>query len=93
MYILTVLGYEKEGVYAVETESGEMILYVFTEEDDAVRYAMLLEENDGYPEMHVIELDDEIILQTCETGGYKYALITKDDIVFPPKDCPLGTIE
>jgi hypothetical protein len=93
MYILTVLGHEKEGVYAVETESGEMILYVFTEEDDAVRYAMLLEENDGYPEMHVIELDDELILQTCETGGYKYALITEDDIVFPPKDCPLGTIE
>jgi hypothetical protein len=88
MYILTVYGHEKEGIYAVETEMGDMILYVFTEEDDAVRYAMLLE-HDGYPEMHVIELEDDIILQTCESNSYKYALITQDDIVFPPKDCPL----
>lgn len=92
MYILTIYGSEKEGVYAVKTPDGEdMVLYVFEEEDDAVRYAMLLEGN-GYPEMHVIELDDDLIVQTCEVGGYKYAIITKDDIVFPPEDQQFETI-
>jgi hypothetical protein len=91
MYILTVYGSEKDGVYAVKSPDGDMVLYVFEEEDDAVRYAMLLE-GDGYPEMHVIELDDELIIQTCETGGYMYAIITKDDIVFPPVDQLFETI-
>lgn len=85
MYILTVYGSEKDGVYASKSPDGDMVLYVFEEEDDAVRYALLLEES-GYPEMHVIELDDDLIVQTCEVGGYKYAIITKDDIVFPPED-------
>jgi len=91
MYILTIYGSEKEGVYAVESPDGDMVLYVFEEEDDAVRYAMLLEGN-GYPEMHVIELDDDLIIQTCEIGGYKYAVITKNDIVFPPEDLTFDTI-
>ena len=83
MFIITINGKEKEGAYSVTDDEGEQILYLFQEEDDAVRYAMMLEEN-GYPEMHVIEIEDDVMLKTCELHGYQYALITPDDIVIPP---------
>ena len=83
MFILTINGREKEGAYSVMDDEGEHILYLFQEEDDAIRYAMMLED-DGYPEMHVIEIEDDVIIQTCELHGYQYAVITPDDIVIPP---------
>ena len=83
MFILTINGRETEGAYSVKNEEGEKILYLFQEEDDAVRYAIMLEEDD-YPEMHVIEIEDEVIIKTCELHGYQYTVITPDDIVIPP---------
>jgi len=85
MFILTINGRETEGAYSVLDDEGEHILYLFEEEDDAVRYAMMLEE-DGYPEMHVIEIEDEVMIKTCEMHGYQYTLITPDDIVIPPSN-------
>tara|TARA_B100000287_G_scaffold413086_1_gene444239 strand:+ start:2708 stop:2980 length:273 start_codon:yes stop_codon:yes gene_type:complete len=84
MFILTIDGKEKEGAYAVTREDGEEVLYIFEEEDDAVRFAYQLEDV-GYPEMHVIEVEDAVIFKTCETHDYKYAIITKNDIVIPPE--------
>jgi hypothetical protein len=83
MFILTINGKEKEGAYSVMNEEGEQILYLFEEEDDATRYAMMLED-DGYPEMHVIEIEDAVMIKTCEIHGYNYTVITADDIVIPP---------
>jgi len=85
MFILTINGRETEGAYSVVDDEGDKILYLFQEEDDAVRYALLMEE-DGYPEMHVIEIEDEVMIKTCETHDYRYTIITPDDIVIPPKD-------
>jgi len=84
MFILTINGKETEGAYSVLNSEGEQILYLFQEEDDAVRYAMMLEEDD-YPEMHVIEIEDDVMIKTCEMHGYQYVVITSDDIVIPPK--------
>jgi hypothetical protein len=83
MFILTINGRESEGAYSVTDDDGDQILYLFSEEDDATRYAMMMEEND-YPEMHVIEIEDEVMLKICEEHGYQYTLITSDDIVIPP---------
>ena len=85
MFILTVAGKENEGAYSVKDLEGNQILYLFEEEDDAVRYAMMLEEDD-YPDMHVLEVDNEIMIKTCESHGYNYTVITSDDIVIPPAD-------
>ena len=84
MFILTINGRESEGAYSVRNEDGEQILYLFQEEDDAIRYAIMLEE-DNYPEMHVIEIEDDVIIETCELHGHQYAIITPDDIVIPPE--------
>ena len=85
MYILTINGRESEGAYSVLDDQGEHILYLFQEEDDASRYAMMLED-DGYPEMHVIEIEDEVMIKTCELHDYQYTVITPDDIVIPPSN-------
>ena len=83
MFILTVAGREREGAYSVQDDEGEHILYLFEQEDDAVRYAMMLEDS-GSPKMHVIEVEDEVMIKTCESHDYNYAVITPDDIVVPP---------
>ena len=83
MYIITVEGKENEGAYSVPDDDGEHILYLFEDEDDALRYAMMLEDG-GNPQMHVIEVEDEIMIKTCQTHDYRYAVITQDDIVIPP---------
>ena len=84
MYILTIYGKETQGAYSVTDEEGEQILYLFDEEDDAIRYAMMLEE-EGSPDMHVIEVDNEIMIKTCEMHDYKYSIITKNDLLIPPE--------
>ena len=83
MYILTVAVKENDGAYSVKDIEWNQILYLFEEEDDAVRYAMMLEQED-YPEMHVIEVEDEVMIKTCEVHDYNYTVITEDDIVIPP---------
>ena len=83
MFILTVDGKEKEGAYAVTAADGEQVLYLFEDEDDAIRYALLLEDQD-FPEMHVIEVDGKVVIKTCEMHDYRYSVITRNDIVIPP---------
>ena len=73
MFILTIYGKETEGAYSVTDDDGDQILYLFEGEDDAMRYAMMLED-EGSPDMHVIEVEDEIMIKTCEMHDYKYAL-------------------
>ncbi len=83
MFLLTVAGKENNGAYSVVDEDGDQILYLFEQEDDAMRFAMQLEDKD-YPEMNVMEVEDEIMIKTCEMHGYNYTVITPDDIVIPP---------
>ena len=83
MFILTIDGKEKEGAYSVANEIGEKVLYIFEEEDDATRYAMMLED-EGYPDMTLLDIEDEVIIKTSEQHGYHYTIITPNDIVIPP---------
>ena len=83
MFLLTVAGKEQNGAYSVTDEDGDQILYLFEQHDDAMRFAMQLEDKD-YPEMSVMEVEDEIMIKTCEVHGYNYTIITPDDMVIPP---------
>ena len=83
MFIIAVAGKEREGAYSVQDGLGNQILYLFEEEDDAERYAMMLEDRD-YPEMHVIEVEDEVMIKTCQMHSYNYTDIGSNDIVIPP---------
>jgi hypothetical protein len=86
MYLLTLKGRKEDGAYAVSDKYGEKVLFFFEDEDDAVRYALMLEDDEDYDEkMEVVEVDDDLAIKTCKTHNYKYAVITPNDIVVPPK--------
>ena len=84
MYILTLKTRKEDGAYAVQDKHGDKVLFLFEEEDDADRYAMMLED-EGYPDMNVVEVDEELMIKTCHIHGHEYAVITKNDIVIPPE--------
>ena len=59
---------------------------MFEEEDDAERYAMMLNDDEKDTELNVIEIEDAVAIMTCKRYNYKYAVITPNDIVIPPKN-------
>ena len=83
MFLLTERDKKDEGAYAVKDRRGNKVLFMFYEEDDALRYAQLLELDHGV-EMSTIEIDEDIAIKACEMYNYKYSVITPDDIVIPP---------
>ena len=83
MYLLTLKARRAEGAYAVLNRYGEKVLFMFEEEDDAERYAMMLS-NDEEANLNVIEIEDALAIRTCKMYNYKYAVITPNDIVVPP---------
>ena len=85
MYLLTLNQRQDNGAYAVLNRYGEKVLFMFEEEDDAERYKLMLE-SDEDSEMNVIEIDDALAIMTCKRYNYKYAVITPNDIVIPPKN-------
>lgn len=85
MFLLTLKDKKSEGAYAVQDQYGHKVLFLFEEEDDATRYALMLEDQEE-TEMDVVEVDDELAIKTCKYHNYKYAVITSDDIVIPPKN-------
>ena len=88
MFLLTLKNKKDDGAYAVADDFGEKVLFLFEQEDDAVRYAMMMRdvaETDENP-MDVIEVDGELAIRTCKMYNYKYAVITPNDFVIPPKN-------
>ena len=84
MFLLTLKDRKDDGAYAVQNRYGDKVLFLFEEEDDATRYAMMLEEEED-TEMDVVEVDDALAIKTCRLYNYKYAVISPNDIVIPPK--------
>jgi hypothetical protein len=85
MFLLTLKDQKGDGAFAVQDKYGEKVLFLFEEEDDATRYALMLEEQEE-KEMEVVEVDDELAIKTCKIYSYKYAVVTPNDIVIPPKN-------
>ena len=86
MWLLTIKDKQNEGAYAVQDGYGDKVLFLFEQEDDAERYAMMINEQDVKRQTDIIEVEDELALKTCKMYNYKYAVITPDDIVIPPKN-------
>jgi hypothetical protein len=84
MYILALTDKSDDGAYAVENDDGEQVVFFFENEDDAIRYNGLLEAED-YPTMGIVEVDPEVAVKTCDMYDYKYAIITTNDFVIPPR--------
>ena len=86
MYILTLMD-RPEGVFSVIDDDGERIIPIFESADDAIRYNdMMGVEEPDVSALQIVEIDKEIIVTACEERFHKYAIITKDDFLVPPKD-------
>ena len=84
MYLLTLKDRRDDGAYAVLNRYGEKVLFMFEEEDDAERYAMMIGDDEDNANLNVIEIEDALAIKTCKLYNYKYAVITPNDIVVPP---------
>ncbi len=89
MFLLTLKDKKDDGAYAVHDQYGHKVLFLFEDEDDATRYALMLEDQEE-TEMEVVEVDDDLAIKTCKMYNYKYAVITPDDIVIPPKNASIS---
>jgi hypothetical protein len=85
MFIVT-LEDQPEGVYSVFDEDLDRVIPIFQDEDDAERYLYMLEEDEDYPPMQVVEIDDHVIITACQERGQKFSIITPDDLLIPPDD-------
>ena len=83
MYLLSLKDRRDDGAYAVLNRYGEKVLFMFEEEDDAERYAMMISDDEN-TNLNVVEIDDSLAIMTCKRYNYKYAVITSNDIVVPP---------
>jgi len=89
VYLLTLKDRKDDGAYAVQNRHGDKVLFLFEEEDDATRYALMLEDQEE-TEMEVVEVDPDLAIKTCKMYNYKYAVITPNDIVIPPKNVSIS---
>lgn len=73
---------DNEGIHA-ETINGQNIILMFEHEDDAIRYALMLEAQD-FPEATVEGFDQAEIEEFCESAGYGYRLVPEGTLAVPP---------
>ena len=83
MYILCLKGKENEGAYAISNSNDERILLIFSDEEDAERFAGLLEADD-FPPLVTVEVDSESMIEMCENSVYHYTVVSPDELIIPP---------
>ncbi|AXQ70566.1 hypothetical protein HOU04_gp167 [Synechococcus phage S-T4] len=79
---------KEEGAYAVFNKNYEKVLFLFEDEDDASRYAMMLEDQNENQDLSVetVKVDPDMAIKTCHIKGINYTIITPNDFVIPPKN-------
>ena len=85
MFVLTLENHP-DGVFSVFDSTDDRVIPIFIEGDDAERYLMMMEEDDDYPPMQVVEMEDHVIIGACQDRGQKFSIITPDDFLIPPDD-------
>ncbi len=85
MFVLTLENHP-DGVYSVFDDAEDRVIPIFIENDDAERYLMMMEDDEDYPPMQVVEMEDHVIIGACQDRGQKFSIITPDDFLIPPDD-------
>jgi len=74
---------ENEGIHTLRVEDRDVVL-MFESEDDATRYALLLEAQD-FTSPSVERFDQAEIEEFCEGGSYECKLIPEGTLAIPPE--------
>lgn len=75
---------ENEGIHTLQIGDRNKIL-LFETEDDATRYAMMLEAQD-FPVPTVEEMDLDEVIQFCLSADYDYEIIKDGTLAVPPEN-------
>lgn len=76
-------GTENEGIHTVRVGERNKVL-MFESEDDATRFAVMLEAQD-FPTAKVEAMDAEEIKEFCESADYDWELIPDGALALPPE--------
>jgi|TARA_B100001094_G_scaffold138090_1_gene133669 hypothetical protein len=85
MFVITLKD-QPQGIYSVFDTDEERIVPLFEQADDALRYVMQLSEDEENPDLQIMNVQPEQIIQACRVQGQKYSIITADDLIVPPDD-------
>jgi Protein of unknown function (DUF3110) len=84
VYILLFnAGTDNEGIHTIQMGDRNIIL-MFKDEDDALRYSVLLEAQD-FPEPKVEAIDSDEVEQFCRQADYDSKLIESGQLEIPPE--------
>ncbi len=73
---------DNQGIYT-RLEDGKNIVLAFIQEDDAIRYAMLLEAQD-FPSAVTESIDEKELVEICDDTGLGLNIVQEDELVIPP---------
>jgi hypothetical protein len=77
-------GTDNEGIHTIRIGDRNKIL-MFESEDDALRFALMLEAQD-FPTPTVEAIDAEEIKEFCQAAGYDWEIVAQNgDLVIPPE--------
>ena len=76
-------GTDNEGIHTVQMGGRNKIL-MFSSEDDATRYALLLEAQD-FPSPSIEEIDSRDIEEFCQEAGYDCEIVEDGQLAIPPE--------
>jgi hypothetical protein len=74
---------DNEGIHTLQMDGQDLVL-MFEYEDDATRYALMLEAQD-FPGATVEAIDQAEIEEFCDSAGYGYRLIPEGALAMPPE--------
>ena len=74
---------ENEGIHTLNVDGQDVVL-MFEHEDDATRFALMLEAQD-FPEAAVEGMDQAEIEEFCESAGYGHRLVSEGSLAMPPE--------
>ena len=86
-YIITATEAKGMDVYTIRSNGVKNVL-VFEEEDDAERYVIMLNEDEGYIvgeslDLEVYEVPLSAVVESLNEKGYSYIYIKPDDLFIP----------
>jgi hypothetical protein len=92
VYILLFnAGTDNEGIHTIQINNPEDVsgqlrnkILMFASEDDATRYALLLEAQD-FPTAKIEELDSEEIEAFCRDADYDWEIVGDGELAIPPQ--------
>ncbi|HIK36651.1 MAG: DUF3110 domain-containing protein [Geminocystis sp.] len=76
-------GTDNEGIHSIRIGNKDIIL-MFESEDDATRYALLLEAQD-FQRPSVEPIDSQEVEEFCKEAGYEWKLVTEGMLEIPPE--------